>query len=154
MKVLRAENITQAIAMQQEHNGCYIAGGTFTMVEVNADRFHPHCLIDLSLLRELYGVIENERDISIGALTTFTQLEKNELLQKYFPALTKAAAEVGGPQVRNRGTIGGNICAASPAADIAAPLLALDAVVLAAGYEGTREIPISAFFLAPKKNCL
>jgi len=154
MKVLRAKNITEAIAMRQENAGYYLAGGTFTMVEVNADRFHPQCLIDLSLCEELYGVCEDEQTVSVGALTTFTQIERNEILKKYFPALVKAAAEVGGPQVRNRGTIGGNICAASPAADIAPPLLALDAVAVAAGAAGTREIPLSNFFLAPKKNCL
>ena len=124
------------------------------MVEVNGDRFHPGCLIDLSLCKELYGITETEDSVSIGALTTFTQIEKNELLQKLFPALTKAASEVGGPQVRNRGTIGGNICAASPAADIAPPLLALEATAIAAGAEGSRTIPMKDLFLAPKKTCL
>ena len=154
MKLFRAKNINEAIALQQENNGHYIAGGTFTMVEVNAGRFHPQCLIDLSLCEELYGVVENETSVSIGALTTFTQIEKNGLLRRLFPALTKAASEVGGPQVRNRGTVGGNICAASPAADIATPLLALDAVVTARGARGTRSIPMGELFFAPKKTCL
>ena len=154
MKVLRAKNIIEAIAMQRENNGHYIAGGTFTMVEVNADRFHPQCLIDLSLCDELYGVREQEDFVEVGALMTFTQIEKHELLNELYPALTKAAAEVGGPQVRNRGTIGGNICAASPAADIATPLLALEAIVRVTGADGEREIAVKDLFLAPKKTCL
>lgn len=154
MKVFRPKNIKEAISLQQEHGGHYIAGGTFTMVEVNADRFHPQCLIDLSLCEALHGVCEDGEAVFVGALMTFAQIEKNELLKELFPALTKAASEVGGPQVRNRGTIGGNICAASPAADIAPPLLALGAKVIAEGADGTREIPVSEIFLAPKKNCL
>ncbi len=154
MKVLRPKNITEAIGLQQETGGYYLAGGTFTMVEVNADRFHPNCLIDLSLCEELSGIAEGEQMVSVGAMTTFTEIEKNTLLGKLFPAMTKAASEVGGPQVRNRGTVGGNICAASPAADIAPALLALGAEVVVQGADGMRKIPIGEFFLAPKKNCL
>ncbi|MBQ3072136.1 MAG: FAD binding domain-containing protein, partial [Oscillospiraceae bacterium] len=103
---------------------------------------------------ELYGIREEEASVHIGALTTFTELEKSELIGRLFPALQKAAAEVGGPQVRNRGTVGGNICAASPAADAAPPLLALDATVVAVGVNGERKIPIRKLFLAPRKTCL
>ena len=154
MKVLRPANLTEAIKAQQETSGFYIAGGTFSMVEIVADRFHPEHLIDLSLCDELYGIKEDENSVTVGALTTFTEIEKNEVLCKYFPALTKASAEVGGPQVRNRGTVGGNICAASPAADSVPPLLALEATALVVGADGEREIPLSEMFLAPKKTCM
>ena len=154
MRVLRAKNVSEAVRMQQENRGYYLAGGTFSMVEINSERFDPECLIDLSLCPELYGIREEENFVHIGALTTFTELEKSELICRLFPALAKAAAEVGGPQVRNRGTVGGNICAASPAADAAPPLLALDAVVTAVGANGVRQIPIHELFLAPKKTCL
>ena len=154
MRVLRANNVPEAIRMQKETGGYFLAGGTFSMVEINSERFDPECLIDLSLCPELYGIREKETCVHIGALTTFTELEKSELICRLFPALAKAAAEVGGPQVRNRGTVGGNICAASPAADAAPPLLALDAVVVAVGANGERRIPICELFLAPKKTCL
>ena len=154
MRVLRAKNISEAIRMQQETNGSFLAGGTYSMVEINSERFAPECLIDLSLCPELYGIREGEACVHIGALTTFTELEKSETIGRLFPALRKAAAEVGGPQVRNRGTVGGNICAASPAADAAPPLLALDAEVIAVGANGERKIPICALFLAPRKTCL
>ena len=154
MRVLRANNVSEAIRMQKETNGYFLAGGTYSMVEINSERFDPECLIDLSLCPELYGVREEEAAVHIGALTTFTELEKSELIGSLFPALQKAAAEVGGPQVRNRGTVGGNICAASPAADAAPPLLALDAEIVAVGVNGERRIPITELFLAPKKTCL
>lgn len=154
MNVLRAKNVSEAIRMQKETNGYFLAGGTYSMVEINSERFDPDCLIDLSLCPELYGIREEEASVHIGALTTFTELEKSELIGRLFPALQKAAAEVGGPQVRNRGTVGGNICAASPAADAAPPLLALDATVVAVGVNGERKIPIGKLFLAPRKTCL
>ena len=154
MNVLRAKNVSEAIRMQKETNGYFLAGGTYSMVEINSERFDPDCLIDLSLCPELYGIREEEASVHIGALTTFTELEKSELIGRLFPALQKAAAEVGGPQVRNRGTVGGNICAASPAADAAPPLLALDATVVAVGVNGERKIPIRKLFLAPRKTCL
>ena len=154
MRVLRAKNVSEAVRMQQENRGYYLAGGTYSMVEINSERFDPECLIDLSLCPELYGIREEEASVHIGALTTFTELEKSELIGRLFPALQKAAAEVGGPQVRNRGTVGGNICAASPAADAAPPLLALDATVVAVGVNGERKIPIRKLFLAPRKTCL
>ena len=154
MKVLRPQNVVQAIALQQQTGGSYIAGGTFSMVEINCERFAPECLIDLSLCAELYGIREQADCVHIGALTTFTELEKSKVVCQLFPALAKSAAEVGGPQVRNRGTVGGNLCAASPAADAAPALLALDAVAVVEGTNGRREIPVGQLFLAPKKTCM
>lgn len=154
MKVLRPKNIAEAIALQKETAADYIAGGTFSMVELNSGRYSPEHLIDLSLCEELCGIKEKDDCVEIGALTTFTDIENSELLNGFFPALTKSAAEVGGPQVRNRGTIGGNICAASPAADAVPPLMALNAVAVVVGTEGERTLALSDMFLAPKKTCL
>ncbi len=154
MEVLRAKNIEEAIGLQQNTGGFYLAGGTFSMVEINSERFRPEVLIDISLCEELHGIKEEEQQVRIGALTTFTQLENRELIRRLYPALATAAASVGGPQIRNRGTIGGNICAASPAADAATPLLALEAIVVAEGKNGKRQIPIEQLFLAPRKTCL
>lgn len=154
MKVFRPKTIAEALALQKETNADYIAGGTFSMVEITSGRYSPAALIDLSLCDVLYGINELEDTVEIGALTTFTDIEKSEVLNRLFPTLTKAAAEVGGPQVRNRGTVGGNICAASPAADAVPPLLALRAEAVVIGSEGERVLPLSEMFLAPKKTCL
>ena len=154
MRVLRPKSLPEAINMQKETNGSFIAGGTYSMVEINSDRFSPEYLIDLSLIDDLYGIKELEDKVYVGALTTFTDLENSEIISKLFPSLSKSASEVGGPQVRNRGTVGGNICAASPAADAAPALLVLDATVEVCGINGARFIPINKFFLAPKKTCL
>lgn len=154
MKVLRPKDLTEALEMQKQTGGYYIAGGTFSMVEIVSDRFDPETLIDLSLCKELYGITEEKEAVILGAMTTFTEIEESKLLNQYFTALVKAAAEVGGPQIRNRGTIGGNICAASPAADGITPLLVLNAVVRCVGKGGKREFPIHEMFLAPKKTIL
>ena len=154
MRVFRPNGIEEAIALQQENQGYYLAGGTYSMVEIYNERFQPECLIDLSLCPELYGIVEEENQVRIGALTTFTDLEKSDIVRKLYPALAEAAAQVGGPQVRNRGTVGGNLCAASPAADAAPPLLALEAVLVVQGVKGERSIPVKELFTAPRKTCL
>ena len=154
MKVLRPTTIAEAISLQKQTGADYIAGGTFSMVEIASGRYSPEYLIDLSLCESLYGIKEYDDCVEVGALTTFTDIEKSEVLRRLFPALTKAAAEVGGPQVRNRGTVGGNICAASPAADAVPPLMALDAEAVIAGADGERTLPLAEMFLAPKKTCM
>ena len=154
MKVLRPKTVSEAIELQKQTGADFIAGGTFSMVEIASGRYSPDFLIDLSLCDALYGIKELETCVEVGALTTFTDIEKSEVLNRLFPALVKAAAEVGGPQVRNRGTLGGNICAASPAADAVPPLMALGAEAVVTGKTGERCIPLSEIFLAPKKTCL
>ena len=154
MKVLRASSVTEAIKLQQSHNGHYLAGGTDIMVGVNSEKFQPKCLIDLSQCQELYGIVEEEAAVKIGALTTFTELEKSETIQQFFPALSKAAASVGGPQIRNRGTVGGNICNASPAADTVPALVALHAVAVVEGSNGQRQLPVEKLLTAPRQTCL
>ena len=93
--------------------------------------------------------------ISIGALTTMTDLASSEIIQKESPILASAARQLGNPLTRNRATIGGNLADASPAADTAPPLLALEATIHTAGPEGKgREIPLDRFFLGPNKTVL
>lgn len=154
MKVLRPKTVAEAIALQMETDADYIAGGTFSMVEIVAGRYAPEYLIDLSLCESLYGIREQEDTVEVGALTTFTDVENNDTLKRLFPTFVKAAAEVGGPQVRNRGTVGGNVVAASPAADAVPPLMALNATAVVTGITGERTLPFNEMFLAPKKTCL
>lgn len=154
MKIFRANNVAEAIELQQKHNGHYLAGGTDIMVGINSERFQPECLIDISRCKELYGIVGEKAVVKIGAYTTFTELEKSDIVQGLFPALAKAAASVGGPQIRNRGTIGGNICNASPAADTVPALVALNAVAVVVGNKGQRQLPVEQLLVAPRKNCL
>lgn len=154
MEVVRASHVAEAIELQKQYKGRYLAGGTDIMVEINSEKCQPECLIDLSLCKELYGIVENEECVKVGSLTTFTELERNETVQKLFPALAKAAASVGGPQIRNRGTVGGNIGTASPAADTVAALVALNADAVVEGRNGRRQLPVEKLFVGPRKTCL
>ena len=71
MKIFRANNVAEAIELQQKHNGHYLAGGTDIMVGINSERFQPECLIDISLCKELYGIVEEKAVVKIGAYTTY-----------------------------------------------------------------------------------
>lgn len=127
-----------------------IAGGTDIMVQIhekNKKWKDLECLVDISHLEnDLRFIKEDGNKIRIGALNTHTDLEQSEIIKKYIPFLGEAAATVGSPQIRNRGTIGGSICNASPAADPLTPLVALDAHVVIRGLEGERESGLKEFY--------
>jgi CO/xanthine dehydrogenase FAD-binding subunit len=110
-------------------------------------------VIDISRIEELKGVRDDGAEIAIGALTTWAQLCANPL-PSAFDGLKAAAREVGGAQVQNRGTVAGNLCNASPAADGVPPLLALDAVVELASLNGWRRLPLRDFILGNRKTAL
>jgi len=131
-----------------------IAGGTDLiplMREVEVDVKH---LIDLSRIGELNFIREEGGYIRIGAATTLSDLVESELIASKAPALWEAAASMGSPQIRNRGTIGGNLCNASPAADLGPPLLALEAEAEIRSRDESRCIPIGEVFAGPKVNSL
>jgi CO/xanthine dehydrogenase FAD-binding subunit len=98
------------------------------------------------------GVKESDRVLRIGATTTHTQLVESDILQRTCPSLAQAAVSVGGPLIRNRGTIGGNIANASPAADLASALLSLDAEIVLMSQKKTRVIALKDFFMGPGKT--
>lgn len=104
-----------------------IAGGTDLVIAIRAGKISPDLLIDVSNIKEMTGIKKSENNIIIGASSCFTDLANNILIRQYFPAIAKAASGVGSQQVRNRGTIGGNLVNASPAGDMLPALLALDA---------------------------
>lgn len=128
-----------------------IAGGTDIMVQIREkDQKWKDLdwLLDItSLDAELRVIREEEQKIRIGALCTHTDLERSEVIQKYLPFLGEASATVGSPQIRNRGTIGGSICNASPAADPLTPLIAADTEVVIQGLHGTRQVSLKEFYL-------
>ncbi len=129
-----------------------VAGGTDVLVELNFHRRRPPALIDLGRVPGLDEVSTSDGWLRLGAAATYTQLM--DTVPGDFPALALAARTVGSPQIRHRGTLGGNLGTASPAGDALPPLLAAGAQVEVASRAGTRRIAIADFFTGPKHNAL
>src|SRR5689334_21023570 len=119
------------------------------MVELNFDRARPAALLNLTEVRELGGWSREGGRIRLGAGLTYT-----EAMQAPLPALAEASRTVGGPQIRNRGTIGGNLGTSSPAGDALPPLLVCDAQVRVASVRGERTLPLHEFLVGVKRNAL
>lgn len=127
------------------------AGGTDLMVLLEAGRLPHTDYLNLWNLDELRGVNVDSRHVSIGALTTYTDIQANDILQEEFPMLCRAASETGGLAIQNRGTLGGNIVNASPAADSPPALLAYDAELELVSIKGSRRVPYSGFYTGYKQ---
>jgi xanthine dehydrogenase FAD-binding subunit len=130
-----------------------IAGGTDLIPQLRLGTCSPDLLVDPVCLR-LFEAIETEHDIRLGASFTHSQVLSSPLLQRECPALVAACQQVGGPPVRNRGTLVGNLANASPAADSALPLLVYDAELVVNCLTVERLIPLKEFFLGPGLTCL
>lgn len=131
-----------------------IAGCTDLMVCDPLHRLNFDGVIDLLNIPELKGIHESGEGVEIGATTTFSEIGSSKLISERFPALAAAARVVGGWQIQNRATIGGNVVNASPAGDSLPVLLALDARAVVAGSGGEREIPFSSFYLGYRETSL
>jgi len=131
-----------------------IAGGTDLLIQYYDRLYEVGYWLDLKNIKELKEIKIYQNQIEIGAMVTHTQLEKSEDIKKYFPILSQAAADIGSPQIRNRGTIGGNIVNASPAGDLLAPLMAYDAQFRLLSIQGEKLVPAEEFFIGPKKTIL
>lgn len=132
-----------------------IAGGTDVLPglrRASADK--PVSLIDISRLTDLRFIRECDGWLEIGVLTTHSDVIKSELVQKYAPGLVTACAMVGAPQTRARGTMGGNLVNASPAADTVPPLLCLGSSVKLVSGNGERVLPLNEFFIGPGKTAM
>ena len=131
----------------------YIAGGTDLMVQVKNRELKPSALISLRSIPELSGIEIGDKT-RIGAMTTIADLINHPELGTLFPLLIQAAKRLGGPQIRNVASIGGNLCNCSPCSDTALPLLVLEARVVLKRPEGAREVPLNEFFIGPGESCL
>lgn len=131
-----------------------IAGGTDLLIQYYDRLYEINNWLDLRKIKKLKNIEIKKNHLTIGAMVTHAQLEKSAEIKKYFPVLGKAAADIGSPQIRNRGTIGGNIVNASPAGDLLSPLMAYDAQFKLLSFQ--KEVVISAeeFFIGPKKTIL
>lgn len=130
-----------------------IQGGTDVMVELNFDRARPGALLDLNGVAELRGATRENGRLRLGAGLTYTEAMRGDVAEA-LPALAEASRTVGSPQIRNRGTIGGNLGTASPAGDALPPLVVEGAEVELASVRGTRRMPVDEFLLGVKRNAL
>lgn len=143
----RASTITEALAfLASEEDPKLLAGGQSLLPVMKLRLAQPGTLIDISEITDLRGVRLDGDTLEIGALTTHHDLATDALITEHAPLLAQTARVVGDQQVRNRGTIGGVLAHADPAADYPAGVLALEATVVATGPDGEREIPIAEFF--------
>ena len=131
-----------------------VAGGTDLVPAMKKKKILPARIISLHKLKELEYVRKSGPRVRIGAMTKHADLAVDPVLRQYFPILCEAVSLIGSWQIRNVATIGGNLCTASPAADSAGPLLALNAGVVIAGSGSERELPLTAFFKGPGETVL
>ncbi|MGH3437699.1 MAG: FAD binding domain-containing protein [Sciscionella sp.] len=151
MEFLRPANLAEALAMKAEcPDAVPIAGGTDVMVELNFGHRRPVALLDLAGVGELAQWSRSAGRIMLGAGVPYARLISE--LGTELPGLAMASRTVGSPQIRNRGTVGGNLGAASPAGDTHPVLLACDAVVELTSVRGSRRVPAEEFYLGVKRN--
>ncbi len=151
----RPQTLDDAVALlASREDAVAVAGATDVWVRLHAGTLAPGALVSLRGIPGLVGLREEAGAIVLGAATTHAAVEDSSLARERLPALHRACAAVGSRQVRNVGTVGGNLCNAAPSADSAVPLLLYDAVCVARGPGGERAIPIGAFFLAPGQTAL
>jgi carbon-monoxide dehydrogenase medium subunit len=132
-----------------------LAGGTDLLVRIRMARTLPRIVVDLKRVAALgSGITEIDSALRFGALTTMSSILADTRVKRHFPALADAARVVGSVQIRNRATLTGNICNASPAADTAPALLVYGAIVNMKGTDGRRNVPLSEFFTGPGKTVL
>ena len=163
-----AESPAHAVELLQAHPKSFIiAGGTDVLLRIRDGALAGAVLVSIQKLDELRGVsVSVDGRIRIGALTSFSHIARDPIINKYIPALAEAVETIGGPQIRNIGTIGGNlcnncnghngydVCKAIAAADSAATLLAFDAVLEYLGTDGTRLVPIQEHYTSGGKTAL
>ena len=154
MDVVSPRTLDEALRLRSEHPGAVpIQGGTDVMVDLNFDRRRPDVLLNLNEVAELRGWSRENGTLRLGSGLTYSDAMAAPLAEA-LPALAEASRTVGSPQIRNRGTIGGNLGTASPAGDALPPLLVEGAEVEVASVRGSRVMPVADFLLGPKRSAL
>jgi len=151
------QTLDEAFTLLSRYNGRakLIAGGTDLMLQLKSGRFAPQAIINLKRLPELQGLdYDQENGLQLGALTTLLELTRSPLINQHYPVLAQAAGLMASEQIRSFATVGGNLCNASPSADLAPPLIALDGVALIVGPAGERRLSLEAFFRGPGQSVL
>ncbi len=153
MEFLQPSNFREALEIKAAHPASApIFGGTDVMVEINFARGRPKAILDLTRVPEIHDWSEDDCLLRVGAGVTYTRIIAE--IGERLPGLAMASRTVGSPQIRNRGTVGGNLGTSSPAGDGLPPLYASDAEVEIASTDGVRRVPVAEFIVGPKRNVL
>jgi xanthine dehydrogenase FAD-binding subunit len=151
----QAKNVEDAISLLEEHpEARIIAGGSDVLIEIREGKLAGCSLVSIQKCDGLRGVRLDGDTIRIGALTSFSHIAADPIIRERIPVLAEAVETIGGPQLRNIGTIGGNVCNGVTSADSASTLLAWDAVMEYRGRGGTRLVPMAEHYLAAGKTAL
>jgi len=153
-KYFRPQNIPEALKILEEFQGQarLLAGGTDLILQIRKRETEPKVLVDITRIPGLGEIKLEDGVIRIGALVTHTQVAQSPLLREKALALSEGASQLGSPQIRNLGTVAGNIVSGQPGADTTIPLLALDATVKVMSKQGERTVPMTEFFLDTGKT--
>lgn len=146
-----ASSVGEVLRLMREHPAAkLIAGGSDVLIKIREGKLAGCELIGIREVKELQGIVRQpDGDIYIGAATTFSQITSHPVIQKYIPVLGNAVNQVGGPQVRNIGTIGGNICNGAVSADSAPTVFSLEALLRIVSAKGERMVPVEEFYAGP-----
>lgn len=153
-KFYKAVDVDDAIrALNEDPEAMVICGGSDVLIKIREGKFAGCSLVSIHGLKELEGIfLEEDGTIVIGPATTFSHVTNHPIIQRLIPMLGNAVDQAGGPQLRNVGTIGGNVCNGATSADSASSLLALDAVLILRGACGERTVPVREFYTGPGKT--
>ena len=155
LELLQPKSLRDALRMLREEKSLTpIAGCTDVYVDVNFGTLQPKRFLNLWNLDALRKIEVKGKTLSIGALTTYTQMVRNKSVQKRLPMLVEASLEVGGVQIQNRGTLGGNIANGSPAGDSLPVLAVANAILVLKSLDGTRRVPFNEFYTGYRQSVL
>ena len=153
-KLYQATDIADAVrALREDEHAIVISGGTDVLIQCREGRLAGCSLVSIHGIPELMGIEETpDGEVVIRSATSFSHITNSPIIQRTMPMLGYAVDQVGGPQIRNTGTIGGNVCNGVTSADSASSLWALNATLELVGSEGTRMVPIRSFYTGPGKT--
>ncbi len=151
----RPKSLKEALTLlEKSNNGAPLAGGTDLLVEIKQGLRHHEDIISLNDIEELKIISEDAEGIYIGAGLTHNELISSAVIRKKLPAIAQAASKIGCDQIRNKGTIGGNLCTAASCCDLGPVLMALNASVKITSFNDTRIVPLKDFFVFHKRTVL
>ena len=153
-KYYQAVDVDDAVrALSKDPEAVVISGGSDVLIKIREGKLTGCSLVSIHGIKELEGIrVEEDGTIAIGPATTFSHITNNDIIQKHIPMLGDAVDMAGGPQLRNIGTIGGNVCNGVTSADSASSLCCLDADLVLKGPDGVREVPISQWYTGPGRT--
>lgn len=146
LEVRSVASLGEALSILRDDQRTPIAGATDLYVALNFGTLEPRRFLDIWAVNELREISMNGKTLVLGALATYTSLIRSPLVERHLPMLAEASRQVGGPQIQNRGTIGGNVANASPAGDSLPVLAAVDAVVVLRSADAERRVPLTKFY--------